>query len=371
MPDTNGPSTHGALLEKLQADFEERLTRLAAEPKRWIEFLDQAAIFGAHYSARSQLLLIAQAEERGIIPRYFLPFGNRAGTSGWKAHGRRVQHGQTAFKIWAPIRRRPTEEQAAEWEASGRVVVREESGRPAIQLVGFKLENTFELSQTTGDPFEPPTVLRRRKVLTRDGDGPQLLTGEDPTGVFDDLVRLITADGYTYERVPPRTGWLGDANGVTVLRPPLRTVQVRDDVAPAQTTKTTAHELAHIRGGHLEPAHQATSPHRGRYETEAESVAHIVLAAPGLDTSAYSDAYAFDWASGDLDLIRGCADAVLRTARGILRDLTPGPTDSEAEARALDDPGADDSTRSQAAENEPRRPMNASAARAGAARTAA
>jgi hypothetical protein len=40
--------------------------------------------------------------------------------------------------------------------------------------------------------------------------------------------------------------------------------------------------------------------HRGRRETEAESVAHIVCKALGLDTRAYSDAYVLGWADGDL-----------------------------------------------------------------------
>ncbi|GAA3386314.1 hypothetical protein [Cryptosporangium minutisporangium] len=318
-----------ALLEKLQTAFDERLARLATEPTQWVEFLEQAAVFGARYTLTNQMLLLAQAEERGVTPRYFLPFGNKAGTSGWKAHGRRVRRGQTAFKFWAPIRRRPTEEQAAKWEAAGRRVAREPSGRPAVQIVGFTLTSTFELSQTDGEPFDPPTVLRRRRVKQRIGGGPQLLTGDDPTGAHGDLVALITAAGYTVTPQAPSTGDLGDANGVTVHRRDERTVQVRDDVDPAQRTKTTTHELAHIRCGHLDHAQPGQSLHRGRQETEAESVAHIVLAALGLDTSAFSDAYVLDWAGGDLNLVRDCAETVLTVAKQILRDLTPDLADTD------------------------------------------
>lgn len=69
--------------------------------------------------------------------------------------------------------------------------------------------------------------------------------------------------------------------------------------------------------------------HRGRGETEAESVAHIVCAPLGLDTAAYSDANVLDWAAGDIGLVKQTADTVLRVAKAILRDL-PGDSDVES-----------------------------------------
>ena len=71
--------------------------------------------------------------------------------------------------------------------------------------------------------------------------------------------------------------------------------------------------------------------HRGRKETEAESVAHLCCRVLGLDTQVYSDAYVLGWANGDLDLIKDCAETVLRVAKAILKDLTP------AEATAPED----------------------------------
>ncbi|WP_196255876.1 hypothetical protein [Micromonospora sp. WMMC415] len=325
-----GGDDRADLLAKIKADFDARLARMAAEPAQWVEFIDHVATFGARYSLGNQILLLVQAEERGVEPRYFLPYGRKDGSTGWKAHKRYVRAGETAFKIWAPIKRRPTEEQVAEWEAAGRTVKRELSGRPAVQVVGFGLANTFELSQTDGEPFKPPTVMVRRRVHKR-GSGPQLLVGDDPTGVFDDLVKLIKNEGYTFELAAPRTGHLGGANGVTVRGPGVQIVQVRDDVDPAQRTKTTLHELAHIRCGHLDTAAAVVGEdvHRGRNETEAESVAHIVLRALGMDSAAYSDAYVFGWAGGDMDLVKECAETVLRVAKQILTDLTPADDATE------------------------------------------
>ena len=182
-----------------------------------------------------------------------------------------------------------------------------------------------DLSQTDGEPFEPPTVQRARRIKAAGGLTPQLLAGDDPTGAFDDVViKLIKDAGYSFDLAAPGSLYLESANGVTVTGPGLRQVLVRDDVSPAQRTKTTMHELAHIRCGHLDADHADVGHlHRGRRETEAESVAHLVCRVLGLDTRTYSDAYVLGWADGDLDLVQACADKVIKVARGILDDLTP------------------------------------------------
>ncbi|GIF47501.1 hypothetical protein DFJ67_6978 [Asanoa ferruginea] len=329
-----------ALITKIKADFDDRLARMAADPGQWVEFIDHVAGFGARYSLGNQILLLVQAAERGITPRYFLPFGRRDGSTGWRAHQRFVRTGEKAFKIWAPVRRRPTEAQAAASVAAGRRVPRDPDGRPSLRLAGFALANTFELSQTDGEPFAPPTIVGRRRRHRRVAGPPALLTGQDPTGVYDDLVALLAAAGYQYALVPAGSGYLGTGTGVTVHRGTSRQVQVRDDIDPAQRTKTVAHELAHIRCGHTDQP--GVVAHRGRQETEAESVAHIVLRAVGLDTAAYSDAYVFGWADGDMDLVKDCAETVLRTARQILDDLTPADPERPDEPHRVN-PAAVDS----------------------------
>jgi hypothetical protein len=133
-----------AFLAKIKEDFDKRLARFAADPRQWVTFIDQVAVFGARYSLGNQLLLMAQAEERGMQPRFFLPYGDKDRGTGWLKHNRQVRKGERSFKVWAPIKRRPTEEQAREWEAAGRRVRREPTGRPAVQVVGFRLASTFD-----------------------------------------------------------------------------------------------------------------------------------------------------------------------------------------------------------------------------------
>lgn len=318
-----------ALLAKIKADFDERLAKIASDPRQWVTFIEQVAVFGARYSLSNQLLLLMQAEERGVTPQFFLPYGNRKRRTGWYRHNRYVLAGETGFKVWAAIKRRPTEEQAQEWEAAGRKVRRDPDGRPAIQVVGFRLESTFDLSQTDGEPFEAPTVQRLRRQRMSAAGAPQLLAGDDPTDAFDDTVKLIKDAGYSFELAAPGSRYLGAANGVTVGGD-VMLVKVRNDVGTAQRLKTTVHELAHIRCEHLTGARVGEDLHRGRRETEAESVAHIVCAALGLDTAAYSDAYVMGWADGDLDLVKQCAQTVLQVAKQILADLTPGHADPDA-----------------------------------------
>lgn len=143
-----------AFLATIKADFDERLAKIAADPQQWVTFIDQVAVFGARYSLGNQLLLMMQAEQRGVDPQFFLPYGKKDGSSGWRKYKRQVRKGEVSFKVWAPLKRRPTKEQAKEWETAGRKVRREPSGRPAIHVVGFTLASTF-------DPLSRHSSLRR------------------------------------------------------------------------------------------------------------------------------------------------------------------------------------------------------------------
>ena len=319
--------------EAMQAAHEDmmaRLERLAADPVEWLEFCETVAEWGARYSLGNQILLMGQAAERGIEPRMFMAYGARDGSSGWRKHKRTVMAGETGFKIWAPVKRRLREDEVTDYEQrTGRKIVRDAQNRLPVVVVGWKFERTFELSQTApivpwADNYEVPTVQVRRQVKLHGGKQAVLLDGEDPTGIYDDVVAMIRAEGYDYALAEPGSDYLGTANGVTVAGPDTRLVRVRNDVSGAQRIKTAIHELAHIRCGHLDQvSFVAPVQHRGRAETEAESVAHIVCAAFGLDSEPYTDAYVMGWADGDIDVVRAAAATVLRVARDIVDELAP------------------------------------------------
>lgn len=320
--------------EAMQAAHEDmmaRLERLAADPVEWLEFIETVAEWGARYSLGNQILLMGQAAERGIEPRMFMAYGARDGSSGWRKHKRTVMAGQTGFSIWAPVKRRVREDERADYERrTGRRLVRDVQNRLPVVVVGWKFERTFELSQTAplppwADNYVVPTVQVRRQVKLHGGKQAVLLDGGDPTGVYDDVVAMIRGAGYDYALAEPGSAYLGAANGVTVAGDDgTRLVRVRGDVSHAQRIKTAIHELAHIRCGHLDQfTYTAPVQHRGRQETEAESVAHIVCKAFGLDSEPYTDAYVMGWADGDMDTVRAAATTVLRVARDIVDELAP------------------------------------------------
>ena len=317
-------------MQAAHADMLARLEHLAADPVEWLEFIETVAEWGARYSLGNQILLMTQAAERGVEPRMFMAFGAHDGSSGWRKHKRTVMAGETGFKIWAPVKRRLREDEVTDYEQrTGRKIVRDAQNRLPVVVVRWKFERTFELSQTApivpwADNYEVPTVQVRRQVKLHGGKQAVLLDGEDPTGIYDDVVAMIRAEGYDYALAEPGSDYLGTANGVTVAGPDTRLVRVRNDVSGAQRIKTAIHELAHIRCGHLDQvSFVAPVQHRGRAETEAESVAHIVCAAFGLDSEPYTDAYVMGWADGDIDVVRAAAATVLRVARDIVDELAP------------------------------------------------
>jgi hypothetical protein len=116
---TQSTEERDEFLAKIKADFDARLARIAADPAEWVEFIDQVAAFGARYSLTNQMLLLMQSDERGMTPQFFLPYGKKDKTSGWLKEHRQVRKGETAFKVWAPVTRRPTEDEAQKSEAAG------------------------------------------------------------------------------------------------------------------------------------------------------------------------------------------------------------------------------------------------------------
>ena len=133
------PTRNEAFLAQIKADFDERLARIASDPAQWVTFIDQVAVFGARYSLGNQLLLLMQADERGIDAAALPALRQEGRQQRLAADKRQVRQGETSFKVWAPIRRRPTEERGRRWEAAGRKVRRDPDGRPAVQIVGFRL----------------------------------------------------------------------------------------------------------------------------------------------------------------------------------------------------------------------------------------
>jgi antirestriction protein ArdC len=263
--------------EALHAELVDRVTALRSSAE-WLEAMTAAARFH-EYSFGNWLLLWSQAERRGTAVT------RPAGFRTWQRLGRHVRKGERGFQILAPMVRRVRDDDAID------------DLRPMV--TGFRVATVFDISQTDGEPL--PDV------------GPRRLAGDDPTPLYRAAVDMIAEEGFSFGLAR-----LQGLNGVT--RQTTRAVLVADRLEPAQRTKTTVHELAHV----LMHAGAAEFECRGRVEVEAESVAFVACAAAGLDTSGYSVPYVAKWVQNTDDPARTLlvtAEAIVRTSRGILNKL--------------------------------------------------
>jgi hypothetical protein len=183
-------------------------------------------------------------------------------------------------------------------------------------MVGLKPTHVWDISQTEGAPV--PELPR-----------PSILQGEAPSGLWDGLADQITDAGFELRLVSSATT-IGGANGLTDFL--ASEVSVRMDMDDAAQVKTLAHELGHVilhapKGSNLSAAAAAdASLHRGVAEVEAESVALMVGAAHGLDTSSYTVPYVSTWAASvpdksPVEVVQSTAERVRATAIGILDKL--------------------------------------------------
>ncbi len=150
---------------------------------------------------------------------------------------------------------------------------------------------------------------------------PKLLAGEAPAGLWEGLAAQVESLGYEVLRMPDSHAMHG-ANGMT--DPETRQVLVRTDRDPASQVKTLAHELAHVRMHG--PNQQEARQQRGIGEVEAESVALMIAAAHGMDTSDYTIPYVAGWAAkvdgkDPVQVIRDTGEKVRRTATEVLNQL--------------------------------------------------
>ena len=165
----------------------------------------------------------------------------------------------------------------------------------------------FAKSQTDGAPL--PAVPR-----------PQQLTGAAPSGLIDGLIGYAEGCGFGIERAA-NAAELGGADGRTDFA--ARTITVRSDMDDAAIATTLAHEVGHVLLH--DPARDgARAAHRGIGEVEAESVAYILAAAHGLDTSADSLPYVAGWlgtTKEPTDTISATANRVIHAAHHVLSTL--------------------------------------------------
>lgn len=247
--------------EDLYAQFCEQLLNLTTSNgwERWLQFANKFR----KYSYANLLLIMAQRPEATHV----------GGKRFWEKLGREVNPDAKPLKIWCPYQRK--------------VVDPDEPEADPRKVTGWFLGDVYDVAETTGVELPQPV---------------DLLEGSSPEGLQEGLLEQIGDLGFAFELVP--AGELHGANGDCSHT--LKKIRVREDLSPAQITKTTAHELAHALMHEQVSGYRAD---RGLCEQEAESVAFLVCGGLGLDTSEYSLGYVASWATGngeiDIEALRG------------------------------------------------------------------
>jgi hypothetical protein len=175
-------------------------------------------------------------------------------------------------------------------------------------MIGLRPAYVWDVSQTEGRPV--PEQPR-----------PRLLAGQAPVGLWDGLAAHVEARGFTLRRVLDASV-IGGANGLTDYSDQL--VCVRTDMDAAAQVKTLAHELGHVLLHGLDNVDAVL--HRGLAEVEAESVALMIGAAHGLDTSSYTVPYVASWAGSvpgrsPVEVVQATAERVRAAAIDVLDNL--------------------------------------------------
>lgn len=297
-------------LEALQQQLTESVSALVTG-EDWKRALEFAAKFRARSFNNTMLIYVQHfaAYQQGRVPEPTPSYV--AGFKQWLSLKRHVVKGQSGYAILAPVTARfasATPENAESWRRLGRGEKPQWGETVRSRLVGLKPAYVWDISQTDGDPV--PGTPR-----------PTLLRGQAPDGLWDGLADQITDGGFGL-RLVSNTAVIGGANGLTDYL--TREVSVRMDMDDAAQVKTLAHELGHVMLHGPDNADAAL--HRGIAEVEAESVALMVGAAHGLDTTSYTVPYVSSWASGvpgksPVEVVQSTAERVRGAAITILDKL--------------------------------------------------
>jgi hypothetical protein len=304
----------------LNEQLVEAIERLATSDG-WRAMLAVSARFTS-YSLNNQLLLWVQSMRRETTLTRVAAFG------AWKKLGYRVLAGSKAYYVYAPVKNRLRPDEVAAWLTAGKNPY-DCDGFPKIVVRTFVPSAVFDRAQVepTDSAQELPDA---REWVNQPGNG--------PAGLWDRLVAMTEAHGFTLERRPSVAADSGARGWTDYQR---RIVWVNNSAPPAEQCRVLAHEtLGHIRCEH----ETRRDVGRERRETEADSVAYLVLAALGFDIGTSSVEYLAGWLPADPDmraqLLRESAQMVRRVALEALAELEQNATPADPEPVGFPAPGS-------------------------------
>lgn len=254
--------------------LEEGLERITTD-EDFIRWLDVQARFHK-YSPNNTILIVMQRPDATRV----------AGYRAWQKMGRQVRRGEQAIKILAPLTRRVTLED-------------DDGNEEQVQrIIGFKLVNVFDVSQTDGEPL-PELDVRI------DGDSPEA------QAITESLAAFAEESGIPiiYEELNENIG--GYFNVMT------NSIAINTKSSANQQAKTLAHELGHALL-HADLDEETTESQR---ETEAEAVAYIVARHFGMDPGDTSFQYIAAFSRGDMSIMKASMSRIAKGANTIIEHV--------------------------------------------------
>lgn len=260
------------------------------DSEKYKNYLKTMSRFTA-YSLNNTLLIAMQKPDATAV----------AGYGTWKQLNRQVVKGAKAIKILAPCPYKKKVE--AEVTDSGGNIIIGSDGKPVTEefekvLMGFKIANVFDLSQTEGEPLP---------ALTHKLDG-----GVDGYADFMEALKRFSPVPIEFKAVE------GSANGYYHLLD--KNIVVDNGMSEMMNCKTAIHEITHALLHDKDNGIEKDAlPDKQTKEVQAESVAFTVCQYYGIDTADYSFGYVCGWSSGrDLKELKASLEVIRQTAQTII-----------------------------------------------------
>lgn len=213
-----------------------------------------------------------------------------AGFGQWQEMGRQVRKGESALKIFAPMIKKT-----------------EEEGVPKSRLIGFRVVNVFDITQTDGPPLptirfdedvdiDPDYFIRLNQLLADNGV---------PVTYYDEGSDLCHGSGcYGYYNLMTKQ------------------IFIRSGTTPVMELKTTIHEAAHHFDMTITEKDDTDNRPYRMGELIAESVAYVVCTALEVPTQEFSISYIQLYAESK-DELKFVLKRVKRLSEIILTTLKP------------------------------------------------
>lgn len=259
------------------------------------------------YSLNNTMLIAMQKPDATTV----------AGYTTWKQMNRQVLKGSKAIKILAPCIYKKKPDSDISDISDKKVLNKDNKDTPDTEkiLVGFKIVNVFDYSQTEGEPLPEITHKLEGSV--------------DEYADFMEALKQFSPVPIEFKAID------GSANGYYHLVD--KNIVVDNGMSQMMNIKTTIHEICHsILHDQDTGLEKDNLPNRETKEVQAESVAFTVCNYYGIDTSDYSFGYIGGWSSGkDLKELKASLETIRQTAQTIISGVDQ-KLDSIKHSRQID-----------------------------------